>query len=213
MKRTDAGAKRRRIAPVLLLAALSALAGVLPPTSAGQDPNTWSGTWVNSAPDGSFWVFSQSGATVGGVWKGNASSGTLSGTVSGSNLSGTFVNNEQSLSASFSITLAADGHSFSGTFTVVGGSTGQWRSACSGGACLANAAPAPAATRRTAAAGAINVTQGAGRGRGLGANGAGDRAGPRQPSDRPLTADRAESARSDRDIERRRLGRNGNRDR
>jgi hypothetical protein len=110
-------------------------------SSPGQVANTWSGTWVNSAPDGSFWVFTQSGASVGGVWKGNASAGTLSGTVQGSTLSGTLVNNEAGQSASFSITLATDGHSFSGTFTISGGSTGQWLSACSGGACLSNAAP------------------------------------------------------------------------
>ncbi len=75
------------------------------------------------------------------MWKGNAASGTLSGTISGSTLSGTLVNNEAGQSASFSIVLAPDGHSFSGTFTIVGGSTGQWRSACGGGACLSNAAP------------------------------------------------------------------------
>ena len=130
-----------------MLAALSALAAAaglaLVSPSAGDVTNTWSGTWVNSAPDGTFWVFTQSGASVGGVWKGNASSGSLSGTVQGSNLSGTLVNNEAGQSANFSITLAADGHSFSGTFTIVGGSTGQWRSACSGGACLSNAAPPP----------------------------------------------------------------------
>jgi hypothetical protein len=117
---------------------------VLASSSPGQVANTWSGTWVNSAPDGSFWVFTQSGASVDGVWKGSASAGTLSGTVEGSTLSGTFVNNEAGQSASFSITPAPDGHSFSGTFTIVGGSTGQWTSACSGGACLSNAAP-PAA--------------------------------------------------------------------
>jgi hypothetical protein len=77
------------------------------------------------------------------VWKGNASSGTLSGTVQGDNLSGTLVNNEAGQSASFSITLAPDGHSFSGTFTIVGGSTGQWRSACTAGACLSNTPPPP----------------------------------------------------------------------
>jgi hypothetical protein len=77
------------------------------------------------------------------VWKGDASSGTLSGTIQGSTLTGTLVNNEAGQSASFSITLAADGHSFSGTFTIVGGSTGQWRSTCSGGACLNNVAPPP----------------------------------------------------------------------
>jgi hypothetical protein len=120
-----------------VVAAVLALAS----SSAGQGANTWSGTWVNSAPDGSFWVFTQSGASVGGVWKGNASAGTLSGTVQGSTLSGTLVNNEAGQSASFSITLAADGHAFSGSFTIVGGSTGQWLSACSGGACLSNAAP------------------------------------------------------------------------
>jgi hypothetical protein len=126
------------------LSALAAMAGLaLASPSAGDVTNTWSGTWLNSAPDGSFWVFSQSGGSVGGVWKGNANSGSLSGTIQGSTLSGTLVNQEAGQSANFSITLAADGHSFSGTFTVVGGSTGQWRSACTGGACLNNAPPPP----------------------------------------------------------------------
>jgi hypothetical protein len=144
--RLEGGATRRAIAPVVLLAALSALAAglTLAPPSAGAPTNTWSGTWQNSAPDGSFWVFTQSGGSVGGVWKGNASSGTLSGTIQGSTLTGMLVNNEAGQSANFSITLATDGHSFSGTFTVVGGSTGQWISACSGGACQSNAAPPPA---------------------------------------------------------------------
>ncbi len=134
----------RRRSLLAALSALTAAAGLaLVSPSAGDVTNTWSGTWVNSAPDGTFWVFTQSGATVGGVWKGNANSGSLSGTVQGSNLSGTLVNNEAGQSANFSITLAADGRSFSGTFTIVGGSTGQWRSACSGGACLSNAAPPP----------------------------------------------------------------------
>ncbi|HEX7297589.1 MAG TPA: hypothetical protein VF257_01195 [Solirubrobacteraceae bacterium] len=123
---------------------MAAVALALASSSPGQSANTWSGTWVNSAPDGSFWVFSQSGASVGGVWKGSGSSGTLSGTVSGSTLTGTLTNFEAGQSASFSITLAADGHSFSGTFTISGGATGQWTSACSGGACLSNAVP-PAA--------------------------------------------------------------------
>ena len=140
---TDGKRRRRgsRLAALSALAVATGLALALP--SPAQVPNTWSGTWVNSAPDGTFWVFSQSGSgqSVGGVWKGNASSGTLSGNIAGSTLTGTLVNNEASQSASFSITLAPDGHSFSGTFTIVGGSTGQWRSACSGGACLSNVAP------------------------------------------------------------------------
>jgi hypothetical protein len=122
--------------------ALAVALAIASPGSA-QVSNTWSGTWVNSAPDGSFWVFSQSGSSVGGVWKGNASSGTLSGTIAGSTLTGTLVNNEAGQSASFSITLAADGRSFSGTFTVTGGSGGAWRSACTGGGCLSNTAPPP----------------------------------------------------------------------
>jgi hypothetical protein len=127
---------------VSAIAAFAALWLVASP-SAGDVTNTWSGTWQNSAPDGSFWVFTQSGGGVGGVWKGNPKSGTLSGTIQGSTLTGTLVNNEAGQSASFSISLAPDGHSFSGTFTVVGGSTGQWISACSGGACQSNAAPPP----------------------------------------------------------------------
>ena len=135
------GGKGRRRAPlraaVSVVGAAAVLALALP--AAAQAANTWSGTWINSAPDSTSWAFTQSGSgqTVDGVWKGSASSGTLSGTISGSTLNGTLVNNEQNQSASFSITLAPDGHSFSGTF----GSTGQWRSACYGGPCLSNAAP------------------------------------------------------------------------
>jgi hypothetical protein len=81
------------------------------PSGAGVDPRAAPG--VLDLPR---WVFTQSGGSVGGVWKGNAS-GTLSGTMQGCTLSGTLVNNEANQSASFSITLAADGHSFSGTFT------------------------------------------------------------------------------------------------
>src|SRR4249919_1724215 len=100
--RSDQGAKRRGIASLVLLAALSALAAglALAPPSAGAPTNTWSGTWQNSAPDGSFWVFTQSGGGVGGVWKGNANSGTLSGTIQGSTLTGNLVNNEAGQSAS-----------------------------------------------------------------------------------------------------------------
>ncbi len=111
--------RQRRATLLAALSVLAAAAGLaLASSSAGQVPNTWSGTWVNSAPDGSFWVFTQSGSgqTVDGVWKGSASSGTLSGTISGSTLNGTLVNNEANQSANFSITLAPDGHSFSGTF-------------------------------------------------------------------------------------------------
>jgi hypothetical protein len=118
---------------------------VLAAPAPGQTPHTWSGTWVNSAPDGSFWVLSQSGQKVDGVWKGSGSSGTLTGTVAGSTLTGQLVNNEANQAADFSITLAEDGRSFSGTFTITGGGGGQWRSACTGGACLGNAAPAPPA--------------------------------------------------------------------
>jgi hypothetical protein len=145
MSRGKRGIARRRRSPLVTVSALAALLAALAIASpaAGQVANTWSGTWVNSAPDGSFWVFSQSGSSVGGVWKGSASSGTLSGTISGGTLTGTLVNNEAGQSASFSITLAADGRSFSGTFTITGGSTGQWRSACTGGGCLSNTAPPP----------------------------------------------------------------------
>jgi hypothetical protein len=138
------GKGRRRCSLAAALSTLALVAGLaLVSPSAADVPNTWSGTWVNSAPDGSFWVFSQSAGGVGGVWKGNASSGSLSGTIQGSTLTGTLVNNEAGQSANFSITLSADGHSFSGTFTIQGGSTGQWRSTCTGGACLNNAAPPP----------------------------------------------------------------------
>ena len=83
--------------------------------------------------------------------------------IQGSTLSGTLVNNEAGQSANFSITLAADGHSFSGTFTVVGGSTGQWRSACSGGACLSNAAPPPRPPGRWLPGGTDGSERAAGR--------------------------------------------------
>jgi hypothetical protein len=127
---------------VLGVIATAAVLALAAPATA-QVPNTWSGTWINSAPDGTFWVFTQnaSGQSASGVWKGNASAGTLSGNISGSTLTGTLVNNEAGQSANFTITLAPDGHSFSGSFTVIGGSTGQWQSGCGGGACLNNTAP------------------------------------------------------------------------
>ena len=100
------GEGKRRCSPLAAAGALAvAIVLVLASPAAGQVANTWSGTWVNSAPDGTFWVFTQSGSgqSVGGVWKGNAASGTISGTIQGSNLSGQLVNNEVGQSGTFSI--------------------------------------------------------------------------------------------------------------
>lgn len=142
--------RTRRIIGMLGLAAVLTLLLPAPPASA--QANTWSGTWSTTwsgAGGGSATMVFDQGAD-------NVVSGDPSGSVPAGAPSfvrdGFFAGLEQpdrlfgewgddgGGGGSFTLTLAADGQSWNGTYTEDGG--GTWSATCSGGACLDNTAQA-----------------------------------------------------------------------
>ncbi len=118
--------------------------------AASAAASTWTGTWSTSWTGGSngtaSMVLTQTGTTVTGNY--DHKSGTIHGTVTGPTLAGTWTQSGDG--GNFAFTLAADGKTWSGTWT--GHPGGTWKGSCASGACAGNTAiTSPSATKRPSA--------------------------------------------------------------